>query len=1026
MYIKKLVITLITIVLFIGLSGCDREEVVVNVEEGSISGLVQDTNGNPLSDVKVIFMDKETKTNEGGIYYFDAIPSVSIGSNQSVTILAPKGYLGASVTIIEPKYSENNEVFANVGTAVLPELNSTISGVIRDLDTGSAVVGATVVLDIVQCGTNSAVSQEQNQNEVNTTYAVSSYKTTTDSNGTYSLSNIPSDSTFRVYLPGYEIDLDKRVDNQNDLKLFTDNEGYQVASIINVTKIDLQDTINPYVENVEYVMDNSRERGLLNNDINSTIIVNFSEKIDFNLENTAVIIYSGKANDEKKIESEIVLSGENKQLKISINQKLIAGDILDIHLFKHDFVDANKNILTLSNSIGYDYNNDNYITLQLKIFEELNLNAESVLNALQLDEHISYEENDDLLVQAKSDTFKDVLDATEKFQQLNKAETQSRLEELIIKLGGKGIEVNKTRISFTPQNAAKYLVSIEDENRNKIAQSNVANSLKISSNVEVLKDFNNTNSLEILTYDLNSVEIYLNNVKPNDIVTITPLDELGYKGTATLIKLVDNVAPTTVLQTSYYENANSGDNGIVEIVYGNGGELSDRDDRTIIGTPYLAITNSLLDNLKHNGSVANGTAGNIPDKSLYAELYSKSTKHIEGVYDAKGFATFNTDTSLARTIGVSFSENVVLGDLNSSSFNGTADMLSDFKVSNDVKRFVDGNTILNVDLINMKVKNIIKLANNEHLKTINYSGIKDEAGNIATDTTNAKVIIKDEISPLVESAKFDNSGKVTIKFNEAIRLVGGETKITISGAGNSIASYTGGNRWNLSENNSKLTIELSEFKNGTPINNKSFWNKDFYASPTYYNDTTKRVHAYLEFNTVKDTHGNSWDSYIQKTRDDSEVSAPRFEIPFMIDPLKVESISPTFANDTDTTNSTIIYSFNNPIEIGEADGVVDIFELRHKQNNGTYLITDLDEVKARFSIETFNDKEGEIINKNSTHLILSADRKTMTFSFTAVDDNGEKLQDGDKIILKKDTIRYINAYDTTNNEIEHDESVEYD
>ena len=1023
MYVKKLIILLTLITFLVNFSGCSEEKVVVDVDSGSISGLVQDTNGNPLSGVKVIFMDKKTTTNEGGIYCFDNVPSVTLETNQSLTIMAPIGYLGATVTIID-SVNNNNELFADVGTAVLPELNSTVSGVVRDLDTGSVVVGAEVNFDMLKGGTDSVTAQEQLQNGVTTTYAVSTYKTTTDIHGNFTLTNIPSDSTFSVYIPEYNIDSE----NEN-LQILTNNEGYQVSNIINVTKINLEDKIKPYIKDINYVVDNSVARAVLDNNMNNSITINFSELINFRLDEEGLIAYSGKDGDEKKIDIEVSSAKEDNKLTITFNQTLVAGDNLDIHLLKHNFVDKNGNILTLNNNLGYDYDNKNYISLKLKIFKELNLKAESVLDAKQLKEHISNEENDDSLIQAKSDAFKDVLDGTEKFQQLNKAEAQSRLEELIINLGGKGIEVDKTRISFTPENADKYIISVEDTTNNPIPQSNVANSLKISSNADVLKDFNNTNSLEISVDDMNNVEIYLDNVTPNDIVTITPFDELGYKGTPTLITLVDNVVPTTVLQTSYYENTNSGDNGVVEVVYGNGGELSDRDDTTIIGTPYLAITNSLLDNLKHNGSVANGTAGNTPDKSLYAELYSKSTKHIEGVYDAKGFAIFNTDTSLARTIGVSFSENIALGDMNSSSFNGTADMLSNFKVSNDVERFVDGNTILNVDLINMKVKNIIQLANNEHLKTIDYSGITDEAGNMATDATNAKVIIKDKLSPLVKSAKFDNTGNVTIKFNEAIRLVSGQTEITISGSGSSTASYNGNNRWNLSENNSKLTIELSEFKNGDSINNKSFWDKELYASPTYYNDAIERAHAYLEFNTVKDTRDNSWDSYIQDTRDESEVSAPSFEIPFMINPLEVDvkfaDGSP--ATDSNKTNSTIIYSFNNPIQAGSADdGVLDIFEDKHKQPDGSYLITELDEIKERFSISIFKDKEGEILNNNgSTNVSLSADRKTMTFSFTAVDDNGEKLGKNDEIIAKKDGVRYINAYDTDNTKLKNSVSIEY-
>ena len=182
----------------------------------------------------------------------------------------------------------------------------------------------------------------------------------------------------------------------------------------------------------------------------------------------------------------------------------------------------------------------------------------------------------------------------------------------------------------------------------------------------VLNNFSDNNGISMIFKVENisrHIEVYLSNVEPSDVVVITAIDEFGYSGEEKTLTLYDNVPPTTVLQSSYYKNSEGAkNNGVVDSRYGSGGELSDIISEEIIGVPYLAITPSLLDNLKADGSEAGESAGDTPDRYLKAELTDKRTRDSDdklyfpsaNIYDAVAFDKFNNNLNLARQVGVDF------------------------------------------------------------------------------------------------------------------------------------------------------------------------------------------------------------------------------------------------------------------------------------------------------------------------------------------------------------------------------------
>ncbi len=76
---------------------------------GSITGLVQDSNGNPLEGVQVYAAGQSATTDAGGVYYIEEIQAVNTlgtdsgtvaaGAGIPVSIRAPDGYLGGTAMV---------------------------------------------------------------------------------------------------------------------------------------------------------------------------------------------------------------------------------------------------------------------------------------------------------------------------------------------------------------------------------------------------------------------------------------------------------------------------------------------------------------------------------------------------------------------------------------------------------------------------------------------------------------------------------------------------------------------------------------------------------------------------------------------------------------------------------------------------------------------------------------------------------------------------------------------------------------
>jgi len=1024
---------------------------IVSNPKGTVTGLVQDTNGNPISGANIYLAGRETTTDAGGVYIFKDIPVVqtyninltdaTLGNELSVTIIPPSGYIGSTVTVrpaAQISSSENTingvETFidgfiAQAGTAVLPDTNSSVTGVLRDSTTGEPISSSVVNFEFLSTALN--INQEQPQNGVTTSYAVSTYSKITAEDGSFSYSSLPSDSTFKILVPGYTVN--------SAVQFSTDDEPVKILGNIEVTPISALDNLHPYISSVNNVISASTNTtGLLDDDTRNTFVVNFSETLDLSkieLDGNSILVYAGDLSKETKIPYSATIDSTNKIITISTTATLNDGDSVHILFLKSDLQDTSGNPLVNSNIVGYDYDfgpSNEYIKLQLKIFKQANIEAPAINDALQLDQD-TLGLNDDKLIQEKSDAFKDVLDGTVKFQQLNSADnddnlsgsdTEERLNALVQKLGGAGVENGKTRVSFTPSGAYAYILTVTDKDENPKPQSNIfgiTNAFTDNIDIANSADFNGTATSYLVTKDMNNVEIYLNNVIPTDVVTITSTDSLGYMGTPYSITLKDTVPPTTILQKSYYAGtATAGESSAGVIVdYGDGGELSNTQNTLTVGTPYLAITNSLLDNQDANGEdVSTGTTA---DKTLKTELYNLSVidtttgiPYINGtgMYDAEAFSKFNIDTKLQRRIGVAFSEDVNL--TGTPVYSGTNISLSNFTVNNDVVINVNGTTV-NSDLIDMDVSNILKLANLDNLASINYSSvIEDLAGNNATVATNANVVIKDEMAPFVVSALYrDTTANLTITFNEAIHLVDAVSSIKLGTANTTYNALATENQWSLDTTGTVLTIPYGAFDSS--INKETFWTSTSVPAYKYPNDNynvgtdTPLDHAQMIYSTISDTQGNSWNTYTTNSGTNA-IEIPTFATAQYTTGFITSSANNiTFDGATDTTATavTVSWSFTQPIDpsSGMFSGVT------ADATTGKYTLTNEATISSYFD---FTGAATSFIT--GTSLTLSADKKTITLQFLTNNDMsaGDKLTNNTTITSEGDTDQQIDSASQSN------------
>jgi len=977
--INKSMLSMIAASAILGLTGCgddsdntrittdtntntvtDNNSNRISNAKGTVTGTVMDTNGNPLSGVSVSLVGQTTTTDTAGIYVFNDVavtstvnPNTAVGGNQlQVTISAPTGYLGATVTVTpqaqqissdadnsggnngtNPNTNFIDGYTAAAGTAVLPALGAEVTGKLELANSEQLIANQEISLDFVNIGGNIA----QTQNGVATTYATSNYTVMTDANGVFTFTNLPSDSILTYVVPNYTV-LGEETPQGVGTTVNTNAE----TSVINIGDLQVnpvvqEDNAAPYVTSVTGTIGNAASPQMMEDDVRQIFVINFSEAmvIENDTDFTDSVIIKAGATRATMIDvnASATIGTDGKSVTVTLDSPLTDATLLDINLLVTDYKDAAGNFLRVSvagdtpdiayDSVAVNTGSTQVVALQLQIFNDLNTDAPqiTVLNQQTLDTNGI---DDASLLQAANSAFNDVIDSgtpDNTISQMNsrdddQAPVGSDAAERLTALGSAALgaavtmQTDVARIDFTPTQAASYLLALTRTGAAINIQGNVA--LQGGATTGTLTNVGTTNLAftPADTTDTTSVEFALLtgiNARPGDVLTITPGDELGYAGTAKTITLVDNVEPTTVLQRAYGLGNDTNTSSTV-VLFGAGGELSGNTGSASAGTPILNITAGLLDNLNATGAAVTGVTPFVSDNNLNQELLALSTAydHDSNVATpnqtlfAGGNLVYDTVAYLAmdrtRTIGVSFSEDIALAGTTPTTSN-ISDTLTGWKASNDVVRDDDGGAV-NLDLINFVSANVETLANVDAGGIIDFTGVVDNAGNAASAASNPRVVLADKMPPLVTKASFTGSD-VVIEFNEAVALTVGAT-ITVTGK---TATYTAGNtNYVLSNSNKTLTVNVGEFSG---VLARTDFALGSYIETAY--DAVAHEHALMTW-TIKDANGNDW------ATTSAGVTPPAFAAVDLVGPFSANT--PTFARATNTgTAATIVWTFTHPINL---------------------------------------------------------------------------------------------------------------
>lgn len=937
---------------------------------GTVVGLVQDIQGNPISGATVSIAGRTTTTTSAGTYQFTDIPVTDVVVNAStstasanesnavlgnspaliVSIQPPAGYLGATVTVTAPAsvidygaddnctdsnagstvtcaanantHSFIDGFLAQAGTAVLPALNASVTGILRDSVTGEAMANTEVTLEMLgtydSTGTDTIVLPNAAMNNGATiSYGVQNVVTTTDADGQFVFTNVPSKSELAPRVAGHTTLSVQANQGQVVTTLSTNNwtTAVEVGAVMVTPIVQVADQLAPFVTRVDSVTNGTP--GLFNDDIDVTasgtgLVVHFSEPLAdsvdaASIENSVEVLVwddTGAAAGDAVYNSDefgtgdyatindIVISADRTSMTLTLASNLTEGQSIHVNMLTIDFTDTagNQLIANPAPTMTYDSllagastNNGNFVRLGMSTFVDINKGAPAVTATQGTEDTTGVDVFQDLT--AINSVFSDVKDGDSVIQHLNATDddgvlandASSRLNALQAAIGGitvaapaLAVDGDQAIITFTPNSASGYIIAVQDELG--VSQTTYANITVVTGNVLEATGanvLNGANGSVITVTDSNDVSLVLDNVEAGWAVSIIPVDDLGYGfGVPTSETLEDLVPPTTVLQTSYGVTTVS-DYLVTGETFGEGGELVNEGDAQG-GIPYLNITAQLLDNLSADGTPTLETADD--DDSLIAELAEKNTidsstglPYITGAnapYDPVAYTAMAT--AAARSMGVAFSEDIAR--LTDPTYSGSVGLVSNWAVANDITQNDKGANV-SVDLMTFDVASVFTLAADDSAIIDFTDGITDTATtpNTAVASANAKVKVRDALPPFIVSGTY-NGENVTLEFNETIVPVDGD-KFEFRDAGVIIPPAVTETYptavLNVNDNSSLNNFTLGSVNGGTDnqlIIAKEAWGADLdlvaaFSLPAY---SGSNEHGTISFNDIEDVNGNNW------------------------------------------------------------------------------------------------------------------------------------------------------------------------
>ena len=813
---------------------------------GAVNGSVVDQNGAPLAGVTVALAGKTATTDVNGQYRFEKVAvtqtlsdgSTSGGFNVAlpITLTGPAGYMGATVTTdISAQLTCTNSAIAvgnpecvladgfnvGAGTTELPQLNSTVKGVLRDAVTGTPVAGATVELDFRSVQPDQAVTDTTKVAWSHPGIAVA----TTAADGSFSFTGVAADACFEISRTGFSLapqgangtDLgcapgvaavsQGQLVNTNREASNTANAGSLLASP--ATNVD---NIAPYVTKVSNVLARDADPGVLASGQDGTqgIRIDFSEAVA-NITAGDVQVVAGVAPNQQVLPFTLAENAAD-HIVVKLNSALPAGTPFSILIKRSRVIDAADNILGVDDGnanpnvieLDFDHNAGANLRLDLQIYspfagapdavvlsqvtgnfgESINAPFKSTsafLDSLVSQTNSSYDAGDNPIAGVANTAPGDLeaLNATLGTTQLLNGGQVDPLEALgVVVAGVANVDRNVARFNVdlsaataTPDTLALVLLrnGVPVPNAEFYTTGTAAQVIgvvndgfgltgKALSAAEAMGD--GKNRFVVKPNGATSFDVAVTNANPGDVVAAISRNADQQIGGEAEIVLADVAAPTTGLNilSAALPALYAATN-----ISGGGAIGEGTSDQHVVLYP---ITPQALDTV-------DGTVGFNNDE-LQDELNTANATYAgtvagtqEFIADATSMAAFSGDNI---KLGVTFTEPLNETLLKAPAYNGGA-ALAGFQVRNN-QAAEDGDIFT---FVTFNVDNMFKLeadGRGNATRIIDFTdSVADVQGNVADAAANARVLVRDVLPPLMTKA-YRNADGLTFEFHEGVRMAG--------------------------------------------------------------------------------------------------------------------------------------------------------------------------------------------------------------------------------------------------------------
>jgi len=905
----------LAVVLSLGLTACGDDDTaasqpaeVKQVATGEISGVVLDTDGDPIVGATVTTGNAKATTDESGTYTFLGLPVANVAgadddtSNNAFTIViqAPEGYAKTATVNVMPSAqidAENNDDVgvplttfidgfrATAPNAVMPEMKSSVEGYVQNDITGEPIADAKIALDFTGVAVSTAAGTVNTPNG-NASLSGETVSVRTDENGHFLFEGVSNDSIFDLSISGYSFVVPATTpattpaagQTQAGFAVTTAEQVENWVGTLTAVQNTSSDSKSPFIENIGSSIGaagdayNMLEPGF---DGTTGIVFTMSEAVTQTIDATNVSVWSETLGAYKAVAS---VAQTATTLTVTLTDAIASGEEVQVLFQMNEIRDGAGNLFTVTEpttDLGYTVANGTQTTYaQVRLQGHFVADTSAAITLAQVWSETTtdaYEDSDGDVIDGVNRLNNDADDSSARMSNRLDAEDNGAIDA--------APAVNGTTATITIDQTAGIAYNLT-------MPAGAADNSVLDGTTGLVIDVNGDWT------SLDNESLILTNVAVDDEISVTPLDDFGNPGTTQTITLTDNVPATTALQDSY------GLAAISPLVFGgtienviDGGENAINGAEGTAGDPLIYVSPRLLAgsdaswkaDILGGNRIFSGLGGLPTAATLGNDVVPKSI--VPQGYTAEQFAAFAA-APIAATFGISFTEEVTV--TGAPVWAGTS-TLTGWASGTDAQSSNDTNTVLvNSNFVGLTVttNDVLTLgnvdANNAAANAIDFTDtVADLATNNSGVDSKARVAFIDALPPFVTSAVFTVDA-LTVKFNESIAgdnwknlvqtmILSDEatSSITLSdtGAGYAPADVTlstDGMTVTFSNENlatGNFTALADIFSNG--VINTALDTSEADDSYDFAENGIVRGHANLDFKDVADAQadGNTWGYY---------------------------------------------------------------------------------------------------------------------------------------------------------------------